>query len=61
MFWWPGMKKEIEEFVYACLVCQKSKVEHQRPLGLLQPLFIPEWIWDSIAMDFMSGLLRTAK
>ena len=20
-FWWPGMKKEISEFVYACLVC----------------------------------------
>jgi len=21
LFWWPGMKKEITEFVYACLVC----------------------------------------
>ncbi|MCI30556.1 hypothetical protein A2U01_0051765, partial [Trifolium medium] len=30
MFWWPGMKKEITEFVYACLTCQKSKVEHQK-------------------------------
>jgi hypothetical protein len=28
LFWWPGMKKEIAEFVYACLVCQKSKIEH---------------------------------
>nr|KYP50642.1 Transposon Ty3-G Gag-Pol polyprotein [Cajanus cajan]KYP50645.1 Transposon Ty3-G Gag-Pol polyprotein [Cajanus cajan] len=31
MFWWPRMKREIKEFVYVCLVCQKSKVEHQRP------------------------------
>jgi len=21
LFWWPGMKKDIAEFVYACLVC----------------------------------------
>ncbi|MCI20281.1 retrotransposon protein, partial [Trifolium medium] len=61
MFWWPGMKKEIADFVYACLVCQKSKVGHQKPSGLLQPMFIPEWKWNSIVMDFMSGLPRTAK
>ncbi|MCI32512.1 hypothetical protein A2U01_0053726, partial [Trifolium medium] len=47
MFWWPGMKKEIAEFVYAWLTCQKSKVEHQKPSGLLQPMFVPEWKWDS--------------
>ncbi|MCI36777.1 hypothetical protein A2U01_0058000, partial [Trifolium medium] len=39
---WPGMKKQISEFVYACLICQKSKIEHQKPSGLLQPLFVPE-------------------
>ncbi|MCI41381.1 CCHC-type integrase, partial [Trifolium medium] len=61
LFWWPGMKKQIVEFVYACLVCQKSKIEHQKPTGLLQPLFVPEWKWDSIAMDFVGGLPRTAR
>ncbi|KAK2452132.1 hypothetical protein QL285_011125 [Trifolium repens] len=61
LFWWPSMKKEVAEFAYACLTCQKSKVEHQRPSGLLQPVFIPEWKWDSIAMDFVSGLPRTTK
>ena len=35
LFWWPSMKKEIAEFVYSCLVCQKSKIEHQKPSGLL--------------------------
>jgi len=43
LFWWPGMKKDIVEFVYACLVCQKSKIEHQKPSGLMQLLFVPEW------------------
>ncbi|MCH83701.1 retrotransposon protein [Trifolium medium] len=60
LFWWPGMKRQISEFVYACLVCQKSKIEHQKPSGLLQPLFVPEWKWDSIAMDFVGGLPKTA-
>ena len=32
LFWWPGMKRDVVEFVYACLVCQKSKIEHQKPL-----------------------------
>lgn len=27
-FWWSGMKNDIVEFVYACLTCQKSKIEH---------------------------------
>ncbi|GAU51985.1 hypothetical protein TSUD_417850, partial [Trifolium subterraneum] len=61
LFWWPRMHKEIAEYVYACLVCQKSKIEHQKPSGLLQPLFILEWKWDSIAMDFVGGLPKTAK
>ncbi|MCI10571.1 retrotransposon protein, partial [Trifolium medium] len=61
LFWWPGMKKQISEFLYACLVCQKSNIEHQKPSGLLQPLFMPEWKWDSISMDFVGGLPRTTK
>ena len=47
------MKKEVSEFMYACLVCQKAKIEHQRPEGKLQPLEIPQWKWDSISMDFV--------
>jgi len=55
------MKKDIAEFVYACLVCQKSKIEHQKPSGLMQPLFVPEWKWDSISMDFVGALPKTVK
>lgn len=52
MFWWSGMKKDVSKFAYSCLTCHKSKVEHQKPLGLVQPLSIPEWKWDNIFMDF---------
>ena len=26
LFWWPGMKKEIAEFIYACLLCARVEV-----------------------------------
>ncbi|XP_073222416.1 uncharacterized protein [Cicer arietinum] len=61
IFWWPKMKIDVAEFVYACLTFQNSKVEHQKPSSLMQPLSIPEWKWDSISMDFVVGLPRTPK
>jgi len=61
LFWWPGMKKDIAEFVYTCLICEKSKIEHQKPSGLMQPLFVPEWKWDSIYMDFVGALPKTVE
>ena len=27
-FWWQGMKKDVAQFVSACLTCQKARVEH---------------------------------
>ena len=40
-------------------MCARVKAEHQRPAGLLQPLPIPDWKWDEIGMDFITGLPRT--
>jgi len=56
---WPKIKREEAQYVAKCLVCQKAKIEHQKPIGMLQSLYIPEWKWDSIAMDFIVGLPRT--
>jgi len=59
-FWWHGMKRDISDFVSRCLICQQVKAEHQVPSGLLQPIMIPEWKWDRVTMDFVSGLPLSA-
>ncbi|KAA3477770.1 DNA/RNA polymerases superfamily protein [Gossypium australe] len=61
MYWWSSMKRDISEFVSRCLVCQQVKAEHQVPSGLLQPMMIPEWKWDRVTMDFVSGLPLSLK
>ena len=58
-YWWSGMKRNIVEFMARCLVCQQVKAEHQSPAGRMQPLFILEWKWDHITMDFVVGLPKT--
>jgi hypothetical protein len=55
------MREDIAEYVTQCDTCQRVKVEHQRPAGLLQPLEVPMWKWDDISMDFIVGLPCTQK
>ena len=45
------MKKEVNEFVFVCLVYQEAKIEHQRPSGKLQPLL-------SLDLNFLFLLLQ---
>ncbi|KAA3466339.1 DNA/RNA polymerases superfamily protein [Gossypium australe] len=49
-----GMKRDISEFVSKYLICQQVKAKHQ-------PVMIPEWKWDRVTMDFVSGLPLSPK
>jgi hypothetical protein len=60
-YWWRGMKRVIAHYVARCDTCQRTKAEHQKPAGLLQPLPVPKWKWEEIDMDFVTGLPRTQK
>ena len=58
-YFWLGMKQYATEYINRCMECQKVKVEHRNPAGLLQPLPILEWKWDVVTMDFITKLPKT--
>jgi hypothetical protein len=60
-YWWYGLKRDVATHVAMCDVCQRVKAERQRQAGLLYPLKIPEWKWEEIGMDFITGLPHTSK
>jgi hypothetical protein len=60
-YFWPSMMKEIAEYITRCMECQKVKVEHRHPAGLLQPLPIPEWKLEVVTMDFITRFPKTGK
>ena len=55
------MKKEVVEYIAKCMECQRVKVEHKHPAGLLQPLPIPEWKWEVVTIDFITKLPRSSR
>ncbi|GJR99634.1 putative reverse transcriptase domain-containing protein [Tanacetum coccineum] len=60
LYWWPGMKKDIAEYVSKCLMCSKIKAEHPKPSGLLQQPEIPEWKWEKITIDLVTKLPKSS-
>jgi hypothetical protein len=41
-YFWPGMRKEVANYIARCIECQKVKTKHRNPTGLLQPFPIPK-------------------
>ena len=57
-YFWSGMKKDIVDYIARCMEFQKVKVEHRHLAGLLQPLPIPKWKWEVVAIDFITKFPR---
>ncbi|GJT55346.1 putative reverse transcriptase domain-containing protein [Tanacetum coccineum] len=54
---WPGIKKDISEYVSKCLTCLKVKAEHQRPPGLLQQPEVPDYKMDRLARLYLNEIV----
>jgi hypothetical protein len=59
-FYWPNMHRVVAEYVRTCPSCQVNKPSNQKPLGLLYSLPVPQRRWDSVSLDLVTGLPRTA-
>lgn len=50
------MHADVKTFINSCFTCHYSKYNTQAPYGLLQPLPIPQKVWEDISMDFITNL-----
>jgi len=55
-FWWPGVSREVKQYVEGCDACQRNKNHTQAPAGKLMPNSIPEKPWSHISANFIIKL-----
>lgn len=56
LFYWPGMRADIQSYVRSCSICAQAKPDRSKYPGLLSPLPVPRASWEVISMDFVEGL-----
>ena len=53
LFYWPGLSKDVSNFVESCEGCQRNKAATRAMRAAHQPLPAPPGPWDTVSMDFM--------
>ena len=56
-FWWPGVTKEVKQYIEGYDACQRNKNCTEQPAGKLIPNSTPEKPWAYISADFITKLL----
>ncbi|MBW0520758.1 hypothetical protein O181_060473 [Austropuccinia psidii MF-1] len=59
--WWPKCKQELSEYIKTCERCQKESRKHGKKYGLHQHIEEPKHPWESINMDWVTGLVPGGK
>ena len=57
-YWWPGLQKEVTDYVKGCAECQHHKVNNRSTRAVLSPIYpTPEALpFETIALDFITKL-----
>ena len=61
IFYWLNMKGGTTKYLAKCQYCHHMKAEHQLPAGLLHPLPVLEWKWETISLESITSFPRTQK
>ncbi|KAJ9509499.1 hypothetical protein QJQ45_001949 [Haematococcus lacustris] len=56
VFYWDTMRADVRHYVTTCDACQRDKSSTLKPGGLLNPLSIPDYRWESVSMDLITKL-----
>jgi hypothetical protein len=59
-FYWPKLRQEVSKYIRSCTACAIAKPTTKKQ-GLYTPLPTPDRPWESISMDYMSGLPSTKR
>ena len=55
-YWWPGVTKEVKQYMERCDQCQRMKNRAEMLAGKLRPNKVPERPWQHISVDFITKL-----
>ena len=55
-YWWPGVTKEVKQYVKGYDQYQKMKNRKEKSVGKLRPNKVPEKLWQHILVDFIIRL-----
>ena len=55
-FHWDGLRDDVKSHVTRCPECQYNTVPRRRPYGQLSSLPVPEGPWQSVSLDFLTGV-----
>ncbi|MBW0475236.1 hypothetical protein O181_014951 [Austropuccinia psidii MF-1] len=59
--WWPKWEQELSEYINTCERCQKANRKLGKKYGLLQHMEEPKHPWETINMDWVTGLVPGGK
>ncbi|MBW0591373.1 hypothetical protein O181_131088 [Austropuccinia psidii MF-1] len=59
--WWPKWEQELSEYINTCERCHKANRKHAKKYGLLQHIEEPKHPWETINMDWVTGLFPGGK
>ena len=55
-FYWPGMGREIAEFVRSCFTCQRNKIHSARTRQPMRITDTPKHAFEKVQMDIVGPL-----
>ncbi|MBW0523662.1 hypothetical protein O181_063377 [Austropuccinia psidii MF-1] len=58
---WPKWEEELSKYINTCERCQKANRKHGKKYGLLQHIEEPKHPWETINMDWVTGLVPGGK